>query len=341
MVKASLTAAFGIGWGCGYRNFLMGLTALTFSNPSISSALLVDGKPGVRTIQKWMKEAWEAEYDPQGNKDFKGVIVGTKKWIGTAASTAVSKHSVAPMHHALMRFVEMYFDGQLDNTVFGPILKLDGTAARTSGDVTDDIVVSEKLPLILQHSGHSRTIVGYEVDAVGERSLIMFDPETSIPKSLRNEAISSIADINEGDPKSRTDSTDTPRKRRKTGQQSLLNMMPKTNTEGRATDPIIVVESDEEMDSSGWVRKKAISDKSDSERGGVKKKGASQLRLLRDAFDWNKNPNAVLKHFRVNLKSLSKHDEYQILSFDGAPALLSAEERARRKIVTATTIIPS
>lgn len=121
---------------------------------------------------------------------------------------------------------------------------------------------------------------------------------------MRNAAISSIADINEGDPKSRTDSTDTPRKRRKTEQQSLLNMMPKTNTEGHATDPIIVVESDEEMDSSGWVRKKAISDKSDSERGGVKKKGASQLRLLRDAFDWNKNPNAVLKHFRVNLKSL-------------------------------------
>lgn len=81
-------------------------------------------------------------------------------------------------------------------------------------------------------------------------------------------------------------------------------MIPKVTREGRATDPIVVMESDEEMDRSGWVRKKAPSSKSDSERTGSKIKGSNQLRLLRDAFDWNKNPNAILKHFKVNLKSL-------------------------------------
>lgn len=33
------------------------------------------------------------------------------------ASTAVSKHSVAPMHHALLRFVEMYFVSPLELAV--------------------------------------------------------------------------------------------------------------------------------------------------------------------------------------------------------------------------------
>lgn len=168
--------------------------------------------------------------------------------------------------------------------------------------------------------------MGYEVDAAGETSLIIFDPETyayaslirtalladvcivpigrSIPKPLRNAAIASISDTGEGNHGSRADSTETSRKRRKTGQQSLLNMISKTKKDGHSTDPIIVIESDEEIDSSGWVRKKVTTNKSDIGRDGEKKKGANQLRLLRDAFDWNKNPNAILKHFRVNMKSL-------------------------------------
>lgn len=86
----------------------MGLTALVSSQSSMSAPLFNDGKPGIRAIQKWMKEAWESGedylqennpqtltnpslwtgYDPQGNKDFKGVIMGTKKWIGTAGQSS-------------------------------------------------------------------------------------------------------------------------------------------------------------------------------------------------------------------------------------------------------------
>lgn len=32
------------------------------------------------------------------------------------------------------------------------------------------------MPLILQHNGHSRIIVGYEVDGRGITNLLMFDP---------------------------------------------------------------------------------------------------------------------------------------------------------------------
>jgi hypothetical protein len=83
---------------CSYRNYLMCLTALR----SGSEVSFADGKPSIRAIQRWMKEAWDAGksaygarrntwtlnsgkgYDPQGQRDFKGVIVNTKKWIGTA-----------------------------------------------------------------------------------------------------------------------------------------------------------------------------------------------------------------------------------------------------------------
>ena len=38
------------------------------------------------------------------------------------------------------------------------------------------IVVTDKLPIVLQHKGHSRTIVGCEIVKGGGMNLLMFDP---------------------------------------------------------------------------------------------------------------------------------------------------------------------
>jgi Peptidase family C78 len=38
------------------------------------------------------------------------------------------------------------------------------------------VTVTDRMPLILQHEGHSRTIVGYEVGRTGAVNLIVFDP---------------------------------------------------------------------------------------------------------------------------------------------------------------------
>ena len=38
------------------------------------------------------------------------------------------------------------------------------------------VLVTDRMPIILQHNGHSRTIVGYEVDKRGVVNLITFDP---------------------------------------------------------------------------------------------------------------------------------------------------------------------
>lgn len=38
------------------------------------------------------------------------------------------------------------------------------------------IIITEKMPIILQHNGHSRTIIGYEIDKSGVSNLFTFDP---------------------------------------------------------------------------------------------------------------------------------------------------------------------
>jgi hypothetical protein len=38
------------------------------------------------------------------------------------------------------------------------------------------VTMTDRMPLILQHDGHSRTIVGYEVGRTGAVNLIVFDP---------------------------------------------------------------------------------------------------------------------------------------------------------------------
>jgi hypothetical protein len=46
-------------------------------------------QPGVRSIQKWMTEAWDAGFDPEGEKHFGGKIKGSREWVGTADVAAM------------------------------------------------------------------------------------------------------------------------------------------------------------------------------------------------------------------------------------------------------------
>jgi hypothetical protein len=108
---------------------------------------------------------------------------------------------------------------------------------------------------------------------------------------LRNTSLASLKASSPSAPDTAVDTSETPRKRRKTTGVSTTK-----EPAGRATDPIDI-ESDEEMDQSGWVRKKASNAKAGGSRTGIKS-------ALRDVFDWSKNPNAVLKPFRVDLKAL-------------------------------------
>jgi hypothetical protein len=76
-----------IGWGCGYRNALMAITALIQSKPAYRQPFSENdngSNPGVRRIQGWIEEAWMNGFDPHGKKHFKGTLLGRRKWIGTS-----------------------------------------------------------------------------------------------------------------------------------------------------------------------------------------------------------------------------------------------------------------
>lgn len=127
----------------------------------------------------------------------------------------------------------------------------------------------------------------------------------SIPRALRKTAHDYVRDnaetiIEESGTADRASSG----KRRKLTQQSLRDMMPKSRKEGQSTShPIPVLESDEEMDQAGWVRKKSSKSNS-SEKLESKRKMRDRMHLLRNALDWTDNPKATLSHFRVNLSAL-------------------------------------
>ena len=53
--------------------------------------------------------------------------------------------------------------------------------AQTVNDVLNGAVtVTERMPVVLQHAGHSRTVVGYEVQGDGECNLLVFDPSKCV-----------------------------------------------------------------------------------------------------------------------------------------------------------------
>ena len=56
---------------------------------------------------------------------------------------------------------------------------------RTVNDVLNGAVtVTERMPVVLQHAGHSRTVVGYEVQGNGECNLLVFDPSKCVRSTV-------------------------------------------------------------------------------------------------------------------------------------------------------------
>jgi hypothetical protein len=80
------------GWGCGYRNALMAITALLQAKPSYRPPFSENdngSNPGVRRVQGWIEEAWMNDFDPHGKKHFKGTLLGKRKWIGTSGMSSL------------------------------------------------------------------------------------------------------------------------------------------------------------------------------------------------------------------------------------------------------------
>ncbi|EAL19277.1 hypothetical protein CNBH3760 [Cryptococcus deneoformans B-3501A] len=204
---------FDLGWGCGYRNALMSLTSL-LSVPSYAplfSKSINGAEPGVRRVQGWIEEAWEEGYDPEGKQQLGGTVLGRRKWIGPSDLYAMFTYKGIPCiiydfpkppsakddskaaYARLQQWVKDYFNESTESPSNGSafdVLMRSGENGSGRGEV---VRVSIKFPLILQHSGHSRTIVGYEENARGDVNLLLFDPGKTMPKDIRNAALTHLA----------------------------------------------------------------------------------------------------------------------------------------------------
>ncbi|KAH9998137.1 peptidase family C78-domain-containing protein [Russula compacta] len=167
------------GWGCGGSAYDTRLFSL-LSNPT---------PPSVNNLKVWIEEAWQSGLDPEGARGLKGKLVGHKKWIGTTAFTYrgipsqladfdTPDGNVTP----LLDWIKSYFDTQTRDHPTSVHERLRGATP---------VVISDRMPLILQRPGHSHTIVGYEITRDGGTTLLAFDPSIRM-KQIRGVALSSF-----------------------------------------------------------------------------------------------------------------------------------------------------
>jgi hypothetical protein len=67
----------------------------------------------------------------------------------------------------LLDWIKQHFDNQTEDLP---------TSVQERWRAATPVVISDRMPLILQHPGHSRTIIGYEIAKDGSTILLAFDP---------------------------------------------------------------------------------------------------------------------------------------------------------------------
>lgn len=77
----------------------------------------------------------------------------------------------------LTRWVERYFTSPSPPThESGYLPESEGATVEDALRGASPVISTGRMPLILQHSGHSRTIIGFEKSRNGNVNLLVFDP---------------------------------------------------------------------------------------------------------------------------------------------------------------------
>ncbi|RPD65986.1 hypothetical protein L227DRAFT_597351 [Lentinus tigrinus ALCF2SS1-6] len=187
MCKESLGTAHGDAGV--YRNYLMACAALMDQQHQPMYFPLLDAPvpPGIRNFQILLERAWRDGYDEEGAHQLNRELLDTCKWIGTAELYVAFTYRGIPAQlvdfvlsngvEPLLQWILNYFSGadpQPKSATVGDALR----GARP-------VIVTDKLPIILQHNGHSRTIVGCERVKGGGLNLLTFDPAKRILSNIR------------------------------------------------------------------------------------------------------------------------------------------------------------
>ncbi|KAF8797859.1 hypothetical protein BYT27DRAFT_7236821 [Phlegmacium glaucopus] len=311
------------GWGCGYRNFLMACGALMNQKQQPLYFPLLDSpiSPSIRNLQVWIEAAWREGFDKEGSKELKKLI-NTTKWIGTAAFNIRVFNSVHLVDFDLKNHREGV-DRMIKWVVdyFTPKQTIDKPTTVFESLTNSPVTSTNKMPLILQHNGHSRTIVGYEVDGRGIINLLTFDPAHRPSAELRAKALAEFAGSHSPDShiSSREDSTASSpgssylKRKRSTDVQLLRKeKSPRIGEDGHSKPP----------------------SKETSTNATSHAKQGSSKNTPKDGLDLY----SILKKFRLDPKSLSKNKEYQILYFPMTAPLTDREKMERKAKVTSIKI---
>ncbi|KAF9487880.1 hypothetical protein BDN71DRAFT_1457989 [Pleurotus eryngii] len=326
--------------------------------------------PGVRNLQRWIEDAWKDGFDEEGRKQLKN-LVNTRKWIGTSDLWVAFNYRRIPAElvefklgssgvQPLIEWIIAYFSSNslAQMKDFNTREHIEGV---TQGEA---VMITERMPIILQHQGHSRTIVGYEVTKKGEVNLLTFDP-SRLPKAvLRRAALSLWGGRSVGNPDAPSSQSNgpltkprsirdffspasrasshqkrkpslepSPVERKRSRQDGTVPAAARANTLGTGA----------KLPSNGSGRHILIDlvDEEDEDEVGTNtpakgiKKQIKPLQTKLDGLVGKLQPSQVLASFRLESKKLGNKKEYQILYFPMTAPLTEKEWNAR-KVVRST-----
>ncbi|KAI0637117.1 peptidase family C78-domain-containing protein [Trametes polyzona] len=297
-------------WGCGYRNYLMACAALMDQprQPVYFTLLDSGAPPGIRNLQELLEEAWRNGFDKEGAKQLDHRLVGTQKWIGTTDLYVAFTYRGIPAQlvdltdlrkdvKLLLQWIYDYFSGG------DPQLK--GATVDEALRGAQAVVVTDKLPIILQHKSHSCTIVGCERAKNGSINLLAFDPSKRVPSYIREVALHDHnPERSQGvvsSPSKVFNKVIHPMKTSKSRKRKSLEPNSKHSPVKRKRP------SDPTSRHDGEV---IVNGSSSEHEDGGQPAGPSSVTPLREL-----DANDVLKHFRITARSLEwkNKDKYQIL----------------------------
>ncbi|XP_071955252.1 zinc finger-containing ubiquitin peptidase 1-like [Antedon mediterranea] len=163
------------GWGCGYKNIQILMTAMC-NDPRFKKSVFNDSTnmPSISKIQHLIEKAWSEGYDPQGKEQLGGKLCNTRKWIG--ATEVVALFTSLKVRCKLIDFHKPAGPNRTHPQLFDWIKQYFGSSLALGSLFNKMAICSNKLPLYLQHEGHSRTIIGYEQLKDKSIRLLLFDP---------------------------------------------------------------------------------------------------------------------------------------------------------------------
>ncbi|KAJ1307423.1 hypothetical protein OPQ81_001525 [Rhizoctonia solani] len=336
------TELWDLGWGCGYRNFLMACSALAAQD------IL------------WIEDAWRRGYDAHGAAQLSQHLIGTRKWIGTAELYVAFTSRGIPArlvdfpnngyaHVALIQWLTAHFMEHSNDLSSG----LEG------GHKTPHVYMSTRMPIVLQHKGHSRTVVGIEFTKSGGTNLLIYDPARrpsavihKVGLKVYASGVSSISSNTVPHPRqhqgSPTKAKDFFKRVIKRRSRSRLEEQVSKRVRGGTAEA-----DDWEASGKGKGHKlngSRVEDQghngpgplnvtdSSSHTNSGKRPPKENIDLLATLQDLDLG--RVLSMFRVTASQLSKKDQYQVLWFPMA-APLTGPERDACKVVRSERVTVS